>query len=152
MIMDLQGGFYVIKILHYIISATFLIIAVILISRSITGIVRKLEYSFFDRFLSLIFIINLYLQLIFGLILFSNLGSSLGYDYVSADGTVKMVSKRFWPIEHIALMIFALLIANLGFVFSNKSQESKSKYRNVLVYYCLAIVIIAYSLSSIYLF
>ncbi|HAF28857.1 MAG TPA: hypothetical protein DCG75_07390 [Bacteroidales bacterium] len=152
MIMDLQGGFYVIKILHYIISATFLIIAVILISRSITGIVKKLKYSFFDRFLSLIFIINLYLQLIFGLILFSNLGSSLGYDYVSADGTVKMVSKRFWPIEHIALMIFALLIANLGFIFSNKSQESKSKYRNVLVYYCLAIVIIAYSLSSIYLF
>ncbi len=150
--MDLQGGFYVIKILHYIISATFLIIAVILISRSITGIVKKLKYSFFDRFLSLIFIINLYLQLIFGLILFSNLGSSLGYDYVSADGTVKMVSKRFWPIEHIALMIFALLIANLGFIFSNKSQESKSKYRNVLVYYCLAIVIIAYSLSSIYLF
>lgn len=150
--MDLQGGFYLIKILHYIISATFLIIAFVLIFRSITGIVKKLEYSLFDRILSLIFIINLYLQLIFGLILFSNLGSSLGYDYVSADGTIKMVSKRFWPIEHIALMIFALLIANLGFIFSNKSQESKSKFRNVLVYYCLAIVIIAYSLSSIYIF
>lgn len=150
--MDLQSGFYIIKFIHYIVSATFLIIAIVLIYRTIIGIVKKKEYSLFDRILSYAFIINLYLQLIFGLILFSNLGSTLGYDYVSADGTVKMVSKRFWPIEHIVLMIFALLIANLGFIFSNKSQESKVKYKNVLFYYCLSIVMIAYSLSSIYLF
>lgn len=150
--MDLQSGFYIIKILHYIISTTFLIIALILILRSVNGIIQKKEYSLFDRILSYSFIINLYLQLIFGLILFSNLGSALGYDYVSADGTVKIVSKRFWPIEHIVLMIFALLIANLGFIFSNKSKISKAKFKNVLVYYCLSILIIAYSLGSIYLF
>jgi hypothetical protein len=96
--------------------------------------------------------IDLYLQLIFGLILFSNLGSSLGYDYVSADGTVSVVTKRFWPIEHIVLMIFALFIANLGFILSNKSKESKSKYKKVLIYYCLSILLIAYSLGAIYLF
>ena len=150
--MTMHNGFYVIKILHYIISTTFLIIALVLIYRSVTGIIKKKEYTVFDKILSFAFIINLYLQLIFGLILFSNLGSSMGYDYVSADGTVKMVSKRFWPIEHIVFMIFALLIANLGFIFSNKSSESLAKHKRVLIYYCLAILIIAYSLGSIYLF
>ncbi|MFC2151128.1 hypothetical protein ACFLSE_01260 [Bacteroidota bacterium] len=150
--MNLESGFHIIKLLHYIISGTFLIIAVVLISRSIVGIYKKRDYTLIDKILSYTFIINLYLQLIFGLILFSNLGSSLGYDYVSADGGVKMVSKRLWPIEHIVLMIFALLIANLGFIFSNKSQESISKYKRVLIYYCLAILMIAYSLGSIYLF
>ncbi|PLX18172.1 MAG: hypothetical protein C0597_06470 [Marinilabiliales bacterium] len=150
--MELQKGFYLIKIFHYIISGAFLLIAIILILRSILGIVRKKVYTLTDKVLSSAFIVNLYLQLIFGLILFSNLGSSLGYDYVSADGGVKMVSKRLWPIEHIVLMIFALLIANLGFIFSNKSQESIAKHKNVLIYYCIAILMIAYSLSSIYLF
>lgn len=150
--MELQKGFYIIKILHYIISGTFLLIALILVVRSVTGIIKKKAYTITDKILSSAFIINLYLQLIFGLILFSNLGSSLGYEYVSADGGVKMVSKRFWPIEHIVLMIFALLIANLGFIFSNKSQESLSKHRRVLIYYCVSILMIAYSLGSIYLF
>jgi len=150
--MDLQNGFQLIKFLHYIVSGTFLIIALVIIYRSIIGIIKKKDYIFFDKILSSSFLINLYLQLIFGLILFSNLGSSIGYDYVSADGTIKMVSKRFWPIEHIVLMIFALLIANLGFIFSNKSNESIAKFKKVLVYYTLSIVLIAYSLSAIYLF
>ncbi|MDA3953945.1 MAG: hypothetical protein PF485_09875 [Bacteroidales bacterium] len=150
--MDLQSGFHIIKILHYIISTTFLIIAIALIYRSVIGIIREYDYTFFDKILSSSFIINLYFQLIFGLILFSNLGSSLGYDYVSADGTVSAVTKRFWPIEHIVLMIFALLIANLGFIFSNKSKESKAKHKKVLIYYSLSILLIAYSLGAIYLF
>lgn len=150
--MDLQSGFHIIKIIHYIISATFLLIALVLIYRSVNGITRDANYTFFDKVLSSIFMINLYLQLIFGLLLFSNLGSSLGYDYVSADGTVSVVAKRFWPVEHIVLMIFALLIANLGFIFSNKSKESKSKHKKVLVYYCLSMLLIAYSLGAIYLF
>lgn len=150
--MELQTGFHIIKLIHYIISGAFLFIAVILIVRSVLGIVKKRAYTITDKILSSSFIINLYLQLIFGLILFSNLGSSLGYDYVSADGGVKMVSKRLWPIEHIVLMIFALLIANLGFIFSNKSQESLAKHKRVLIYYCISIIMIATSLSSIYLF
>ena len=150
--MDLQNGFHIIKLIHYFISGTFLIIAVFLIFRSVRGIIKRTEYTLTDKILSSAFIINLYLQLIFGLILFSNLGSSVGYDYESADGTVKMVSKRFWPIEHIVLMIFALLIANLGFIFSNKSQDSVLKHKRVLMYYCLAMLMIAYSLGSIYVF
>lgn len=150
--MDVHSGFYFIKMLHYIVSATFLIIALVLIYRSVNGIARHKTYSRLDHILSYSFLINLYLQLVFGLLLFSNLGSSLGYDYVSADGTVKIISKRFWPVEHIVLMIFALLIANLGFIFSNKSSEDKTKYKKVLIYYTLSIVIIAYSMASIYLF
>ena len=150
--MELQSGFYIIKLLHYIISGAFLLTAIILIIRSVLGIIKKRAYTLIDKILSSALIINLYLQLIFGLILFSNLGSSLGYDYVSADGGVKMVSKRLWPIEHIVLMIFALLIANLGFIFSNKSQESLAKHKRVLIYYCISIIMIATSLSSIYLF
>ncbi len=141
-------GFLLIKMVHTIISVAFLIIAVWLFIRSVRGIRKNYPYTRLDKFLSYGFIVNLYLQLIFGLILFSNLGSVIDNDYSSAEGAIKIASNRFWPIEHIVLMLFALFIANLGLIFSNQSQVSKEKHKKVLIYYAIAIGMIAISLSA----
>jgi len=135
--------------IHYFVSMSFLVIAIWLIIRSIRGIVKDLPYLKLDKTLAYLFIIGLYLQLLFGIILFTNL-SIFGYDYQSADGSVAMVSKRLWPVEHIVLMLFALFIANLGLIFSGKSNIASTKYRKILIYYAVAITLIAFSLASIY--
>lgn len=142
---------YVIKIVHYIISVTFLIFALVLTIRSTLGINKKLAYTRFDKFLAFAFIINLYLQLILGLFLFTNLGSGTDYYYLGS-GNSEMVSKRLWPVEHIVLMLFALLIANLGLIFSLQTKDSLSRFKKILIYYLIAIILIAFSLLSIYLF
>ena len=142
-------GYHLIKSIHTIISIAFLVIAVWLLIRSIRGIRKNIDYSGLDKFLSYGFIINLYLQLIFGLILFTNRSSEVSNEYSSAEGALKLVSNRFWPIEHIILMLFALFIANMGLVYSNKSMQSKEKHKKVLIYYSISIVMIAISLSAI---
>ena len=143
-------NFFSIKVIHYIVSVTFLIFAILLIIRAIRGIVKKTEYGKIDKFLSYAFIVNLYLQLIFGLILFSNLGSGNDFNYLGANDSLKLVSKRLWPVEHIVLMLFALFIANLGLINSSKTQKSTGKFKKVLFFYMLSIVLIAFSLFSIY--
>lgn len=140
---------HVIKIIHYTVSVTFLIFAVALTIRSVFGIKNKLPYTRFDKFLSFGFIINLYLQLVLGLFLFTNLGTGSDYNYL-ASGNSEMVSKRLWPIEHIVLMLFALFIANLGLIFSMQTKNSLGKFKKVLIYYLFSIVLIAFSLLSIY--
>ncbi len=135
--------------IHYIISVSFLVFAVWLIIRAIKGIIFDTPYLKIDKSLAYLFIIGLYLQLLLGLILFTNL-SIFGYDYQSADGSVAMVSKRLWPIEHIVLMLFALFIANLGLIFSGKSHVDATKHQKILLYYSVAIGLIAISLASIY--
>jgi hypothetical protein len=65
--------------------------------------------------------------------------------------TVKLAAKRFWPVEHIVLMLFALFIANLGLIFSNSTEVDREKHRKVIVYYAIAVVLIALSLGSTYL-
>jgi heme A synthase len=140
-----------VKIVHYVVSICFLVFAVLLIFRSITGLIKKREFGKLDKFLSYAFIVNLYLQLIFGIVLFANLNPTSGLSYPGDSSNVEMLSKRLWPIEHIVLMLFALFIANLGLISSLKSKSSSSKYRKVLIYYVLSIVLIAYSLISIYL-
>jgi hypothetical protein len=75
----------------------------------------------------------------------------MGYNYLSADNTMKIVSKRLWPVEHIVLMLFALLIANLGLIISLNTKSDKSKFRTILIYYSISILLIGFSLSAIYL-
>jgi hypothetical protein len=145
-------GFSIFKLLHTLISLSFLIIAIWLFIRAFNGIIYKKTFVRLDRLLSFGFIGSLYLQLIFGLILFSNLGSSLGYSYLSNDNTVKEVSKRLWPIEHIVLMLFALLIANLGLIISINTKSDKRKYINIIIYYSISILLIIFSLAAIYFF
>ena len=140
-----------IKLFHTVISVTFFIVATWLFYRSLRGYLKNLDYSRLDKILSYTFIVNLYLQLIFGFFLMINPASNSGQELVNQDLTMKMVSKRFWPIEHIVLMLFALFIANLGLIFSNSTQIDKEKHRKVLVYYAIAIAMIALSLSSTYL-
>lgn len=141
----------IIKLVHTLISVTFLCAAIWLFYRSIRGYIKNLGYSRLDKSLSYIFIVNLYLQLIFGLLLMANPAPLSEQEMASQDIAVKMVSNRFWPIEHIVLMVFALFIANLGLIFSNSTQIDRERHRKVLVYYTIALIMISLSLSSTYL-
>jgi hypothetical protein len=138
-----------VKIIHYAVSVSFLTFAIILLARSIRGLAKNRPYTRFDKFLAFAFIINLYLQLILGLFLFTNLGTGLDFHYLES-GNTEMVSKRLWPIEHIILMLFALFIANLGLIFSLQTKNSFSKFKIILIYYVISILLIAFSLLSIY--
>ena len=141
----------VIKSIHTVISGTFLLTAIWLYYRTVNGFLRNLAYTRLDKVLSYTFIVNLYLQLIFGLLLMVNPSATQGQEIVNPDITMKMVTNRFWPVEHIVLMLFALFIANLGLIFSSSTQIDREKFRKVLIYYSIAIVMIMLSLGSTYL-
>lgn len=141
-----------IKYTHILISAAFLVFAIWLITRSLIGIIKQKEYTKLDKYLSYAFIISLYLQLFFGILLFTKIGAMSGYDYLGGENGTRMVSKRLWPIEHIVLMFFALIIANLGLILSIKARVAREKHKKVLIYYVISILLIAQSLCAIYLF
>ncbi|MCL4481549.1 MAG: hypothetical protein M1445_02805 [Bacteroidetes bacterium] len=141
----------IIKLVHSLISITFLIVAIWLFYRSLGGYFKNRDYTRLDKILSYTFIVNLYLQLIFGFLLMAYPAPGISQELVNQGITMKMASKRFWPIEHIVLMLFALFIANLGLIFSNSTQIVREKHRKVLIYYAIAIVLIFLSLASTYL-
>jgi hypothetical protein len=132
---------------HTAVSGSFLLIAIWLMVRTIRGYWKNLPFKNLDTLLSYGFIIALYLQLIFGLILFASPAPTDNYS--NMDGALKMASRRFWPVEHIVFMLFALFIANIGLIFSNQAKESKEKFRKILIYYSIAIAMIAVSLTMI---
>lgn len=140
-----------IKHVHTVISVMFLVVSIWLFYRSIKGYLKNWDYTRTDKILSYAFIVNLYLQLIFGFLLMISKAIQPGPGLANQELTMKMASNRFWPIEHIVLMLFALFIANLGLVFSNSSQVNREKFRKVLVYYAISIILIVLSLGSTFL-
>lgn len=149
-LLQIQSDPSLFKIFHYATSLLFLVIAIWLLIRSYLGIVKNQTYKLIDKILSFAFIINMYLQLIIGLIMFSNINSLNSLSSNNAELVQNMASKRFWPVEHIVLMVFALFIANLGLLFSIKSEKDKMKFKRILTYYSLSILLIAISLFGIY--
>jgi len=147
--LEIVDSYSIIKHVHTVISGAFMIFAVWLIIRSVQGIIKNRAYTGLDKFISYGFIINLYLQLVFGLILFSNHNSSVDDNFSNAEGALKLASNRFWPIEHIVLMLFALFIANLGLILTNQSQSDKEKHKKILTYYVVSILMISISLIAI---
>ncbi len=146
--MESFDTFYIIKILHYFVSCAFLIVAIWLLIRTILGVFMRKEYHKLDLYLSFAFIANLYLQLIFGLILFTNMGLASSSEFLNAG---RAIAKRYWPVEHIVIMLFALFIAHLGFILSYKSQTSYGKHKKILIYYTISVILITFSLGAIYL-
>lgn len=140
--------YFVLKLIHGVISLGFFIIAIWLLLRSFIGFVKEKKYRKTDKVLSFCFIINLYLQLALGLLLFAAMGSERS---TNGFNTISTTANRLWPVEHIIFMLFALFIANLGMIISLKSGNDKEKHRHIFFYYLVSFIMILISLLLNYL-
>jgi len=80
-------------------------------------------------------------QLILGVLLYFVLGdNSDGAN--SLEEAAKQMSIRFWALEHFVIMIFALFLSQLGWVFIRKSRLDLNKHKNTLFYFGISILLI----------
>jgi hypothetical protein len=133
--------------IHIIISSITLLAGFGCIVLPIQGLVRKREYSKIDSGISIIFNVVLYFQLILGFLIYYLLRSALEGPILEVPDTQNDASLRFWAIEHIALMIFALFLTQLGRVFIKKSVGSKRKFKAALFYFGTSLLLILFSVG-----
>jgi hypothetical protein len=133
--------------IHVVISAITLVAGIVTILLSVRGLVRNGEYGRADRWSSLAFYIALYLQLVLGFLIYVTLRSSMGGSLWEVADTENDASLRFWAIEHIALMIFALFLTQLGRIFIRRTTSPKRKFRASLFYYGTSLALILFSMS-----
>ena len=130
---------------HYFISSVVFIIAIIVTTWALLGWRKEKIYSrSFDK-LSLVFIFFLYIQLITGISLYFFLQPENQAVSISAEEIANHDSLRFWIIEHVSLMLFALLLAQLGKLFIKQLSSDKKKYRAATFYYGIAFLVVLVS-------
>jgi hypothetical protein len=128
--------------IHVVISSVFFILGFYIIARSIYGRTKKLNFSLRDDQVSRLFVWFLYLQFILGFILY------FVYHFV-ADAPVDIIENasdsRFWVISHFSVMIFTLILAQIGRIFIKSAKVASSKFSYSLFYYGVALVFSIFS-------
>jgi hypothetical protein len=61
------------------------------------------------------------------------------------EQVVENAKFRFWVVEHLATMIFALMLSQIGWILIRNSSSSRNKFRNTVFYYGISLIIIVIS-------
>jgi hypothetical protein len=93
-----------------------------------------------DRW-SLIFMIALDLQLLLGLLLYLVLSPTTTAMFADFGAAMRDPAARFWAVEHVAMMLFAVIMAHVGRVLARKAATPASRRTRLLV--CMGLATIA---------
>lgn len=101
---------------------------------ALTAYIGKKEYTEGNRKLNVFALISSHIQLVLGLILyFMN-------DWYKADSTTAV--GRYWKMEHISIMLIAVVLITIGNSKSKKAIGDKLKHRSIFVYFGFALLLI----------
>ena len=87
------------------------------------------------------------LMLVLGLVIWYFGGR--GYKLIETMGmsaVMKDASARFFAVEHLAMMLIAIILIHIGKAQARKPISDKSKHRRTLVFYLIALIIILISI------
>lgn len=131
--------------LHYIVSSIFIILALVTTTWAIVGWVkdRPCPRSFLS--LSWLFIHFLYLQLFSGIALYFFLKPEYNAGILTMEEAVKQSNLRFWAIEHVSLMFFALILSQVGRMLIKQISSDRRKYRAAVFYYGISFGVVLIS-------
>ena len=94
-----------------------------------------------DKMFGLFALIFTHIQLILGLVLY----------FISplvqfSSGTMKNSVLRFYTVEHITLMVIAIVIITVGYSKAKRIEEDAKKFKTIGVYYLIGLILILISI------
>ena len=109
-----------------------LIIAVV---KALSGWFGNKTYTEGDRKLNVFTLISAHIQLLIGLVLYF----SEGWYKLSSAGAPAV---RYFKMEHITMMVVAIILITVGNAKSKKVTEAVAKHRTIAIFFGLALILI----------
>jgi peptidoglycan/LPS O-acetylase OafA/YrhL len=114
----------------------FLVLAILF---SFVGWFGNKEFTSGNKKINLFALIGTHIQFVLGLILYfvSPLVTTGDMGAAMKDDTL-----RYWTVEHLAMMLIAVVLITVGYSKSKRILQSAAKHRTVAIFYTLALLII----------
>ena len=125
------------SVLRYILLALLLLVIV----RSLYGRISKSPFAEIDNRLGIYLMIAAHLQLVTGLILYF-ISPLLQTALADMGAAMKDATLRFWAVEHLTLMLLAVIVITVGRILSKRAVDDAIKFRRALAYYSLGLIFI----------
>lgn len=122
---------------HSFLRYFVLIMLIVVIIQSLLGWLSKKPYGSLDNRLGLFLFIFTHIQLLVGLILY------FVSPFVQFSGAaMKEASTRYWLVEHLAMMLIAIVLITMARVTSKKIQDNTAKHKRMFIFNAIALLII----------
>ncbi len=131
---------------HNLLRWVVLIFAFVTIYRYVSGLTGKKTFTAADNRWGALYVGSLHLQLIIGLVLYFFLSPITKVAMSDMGRSMKDAVLRFWGVEHIAMMILAVVIAQVGRIMSKKRQTDELKFKIGAVYFIISLLLILMSI------
>lgn len=130
--------------IHSWLRWVILVMAVVVLFKSLMGWLNKSNYTKGDNALSASFVGFMHLQLLLGLLLYF-VYSPFGLKAIQNSGmgaAMKNAMVRYWAVEHIMVMIIAVIIAQIGRSKAKKMTDAVRKHKTSFIFFAIAIALI----------
>ena len=122
---------------HSYLRYAVLILLVIVVVTSFLGWTGKKNYSATDNKLSLYLFIATHLQLLIGLILYTQ-SSWVQFGKLA----LKIKEVRYWTMEHATIMIIAIVLITMARITAKKLSSAEAKHKRMFIFNSIALVLI----------
>lgn len=127
-------------ILHNILRWVVLLAGIVAAARAIIGWMGQRPWITADRQVGLLFTISLDLQVLIGLLLYFILSPITTSNFSNFGEAMGNAEVRFYLVEHVALMIGALILAHVGGSRSKKATTDKARHKWAAIFFTLALI------------
>jgi hypothetical protein len=125
------------KLFHSGLRYVVILLVVLAILGALAGWLGKKPYTDGNRKLNLFAMISVHTQFLLGIILYF-----LSPFVVFAKTTMKDPMARYWTVEHITMMLFAIILITIGHSKSKKITIPEGKHRAIAIFYILAFIVV----------
>ena len=133
--------------LHSVLRWLVLILAVYAIVKAYIGFSQKTPFAKSDNSAGIMFTSMVDIQLLIGLIVYFT--SGLGFKNIQANGmgyVMKDSFARFFAVEHVSMMLIAIVLIHIGRSKSKKATDDVSKHKKAFWFYLIGLLIILASI------
>ncbi|MEL6561244.1 MAG: hypothetical protein AAFQ94_23855 [Bacteroidota bacterium] len=116
-----------------------LLVSVVVIIKSLAGLFGGGEYKKLDNILAASFVGTMHLQLLIGLVLYIFLSPITTSAFQNMSEAMNTPEIRYWAVEHITVMILAVVAAQAGRSISKKSDDSIVKFRFQSIFFGISL-------------
>lgn len=132
---------------HSFLRWLVLILAVLTIIKSFSGMSSKKTFTTADKKMPLFFMISMDIQLLLGLILyFTGAWGIKNIQNLGMGEVMKDTVGRFFAIEHTIGMLLAIIFAHVAYAIAKKPMDDTAKFKKIFIFSLLSLVAILASI------
>jgi hypothetical protein len=133
-------AYSIVLTLHSLVRWVVLIAAVAATLRALVGWLGRREWTGLDNRLGRILTGSLDVQFLLGLILYIFLSPNTRAAFQDLGAAMSNGEVRFWALDHVVLMLVAVVLGHVGRALSRRAEEATAKHQQAAILYGLATV------------